>query len=127
LKEKPTWGRAPCAPFLCLILVGCSGLNAAIEQAATTAHGTVPVVRASDGASASLTVTVCPRTAEGGEGVKALLDELINYQAEIVAARSGGSARLVLNLCPPEAWLAQMPVEWLAPRRSPVNTKPNRR
>jgi hypothetical protein len=97
-------------------LVSCSGINAAIEQAATKAGGTVPVVRAADGASASLTVTVCPRTAEGGEGVKALLDELINYQSEIVAARSGGSARLVLNLCPPEAWLAQMPAAWLTAR-----------
>lgn len=97
------------AALCCVLLSGCNGVNALLEQAAQGAQGVAPVVRAYDGGTAVLTLIVCPRTTEGAEGLKAFLDEMVQYQSELVAARNGGSARLTLNLCPAEAWLTTAP------------------
>jgi hypothetical protein len=67
-----------------------------------------PVVRASDGASASLTVVACPSSEARASGVGDLIREIIQ-QDELVSARAGGSARLVINACPHALPLPPLP------------------
>jgi hypothetical protein len=59
-----------------------------------------PVVRASDGASATLTLIACPPPSLDRAQALGALIELITMHEEIVSARSGGSARLTINACP---------------------------
>lgn len=90
--------------WLAILVCGCSAFSTASEKIGSLGSY-APIVRASDGASAILTIVACPRTLEGGEGLKALLDEMVQYQSELVSARNGGNARLTLNICPTESWL----------------------
>jgi hypothetical protein len=86
------------ALILCVLLVDCAGINGVLDQISRT--GAAPVVRGTDGGSASLVLIVCPRTAAGIEAAQAVLDRMIEYGAEIVLARGGGSAKLTIDACP---------------------------
>lgn len=81
---------------LAALLTGCSGINDLLDQAADS--GTTPVLRASGGGQARLTLISCNRTNEGGQAVVDLINYLLN-QPTLVIARSGGSATLVINAC----------------------------
>ena len=58
-----------------------------------------PVVRAQDGASASITVITCAPTESRAAGVGDIIQFLLG-QDELVIASTGGSARLTINACP---------------------------
>lgn len=82
---------------LALLLAGCAGVNDLLDRAAD--QGTTPIVRGTGGGQARLTLITCPKS---NEGAQAIID-LVNYllqQPELVSARSGGSAVLVINACP---------------------------
>jgi hypothetical protein len=81
-----------------VLLADCAGINGVLDQISRT--GAAPVVRGTDGGSASLVLIVCPRTAAGIEAAQAVLDRMIEYGAEIVLARGGGSAKLTIDACP---------------------------
>lgn len=89
---------SPLLKLSCLLLLtNCSGINALLDSA--TEGSSTPIVRASNGGQARLTLITCHRT---GEGAQAVID-LINYliqQSEIVIARSGGNASVIINTCP---------------------------
>ena len=79
------------------LLTGCSGVNDLLDQAADA--GTTPVLRASGGGQARLTLVTCNRNNEGGQAIIDLVNYLLS-QPTLVIARSGGSATLVINACP---------------------------
>ena len=87
---------------LCFVLIllcsGCAGFNDLLDRAADS--GTTPVVRGSGGGQARLTLITCPRSAEGAQAIIDLVNYLLQ-QPTLVIARSGGSAVLVINACPP--------------------------
>lgn len=86
----------PAVAGLLLLLSGCSVAAPAIEVAAQ--RGT-PVLRAQDGAMATITIIVCPPNAGRALAVGELI-ETLTMRDELVSARSGGIARLVINACP---------------------------
>jgi hypothetical protein len=75
---------------------GCSGF---LSTPRGTIQGGNPLVTASDGASTTLVVLTCPTN----PGQVTALQETINMLSAhglMVAADSGGSARLTINACP---------------------------
>jgi hypothetical protein len=58
-----------------------------------------PVVRASDGASASMVIIACPPSETRALAVGELI-QMLTQQDELVIARDRSSARLVINACP---------------------------
>lgn len=79
-----------------LLLAGCEHLGLAV--AAAGRQGT-PVVRAQDGAFASLTIIACPSSETRALAVGELI-QILTQHDELVSAREGGTARLVINACP---------------------------
>jgi hypothetical protein len=83
--------------FLFLLVPGLSACEPRNESAAS--RGT-PVVRAQDGAMASLTIIACPPTEARAMAVGELIETLTRHD-ELVTARANGIARLTINACPP--------------------------
>lgn len=81
---------------LVLALAGLVGGCDRLEQA--RAPG-APVVRASDGAFASVTIIACPPTELRALAVGELI-QILTQHDELAIARAGGTARLVINACP---------------------------
>lgn len=76
-----------------LVLAGCDKLGEAAAQRGT------PVIRAQDGAMASLMIIVCPPTERRAFAVGELIEMLTRHD-ELVTARANGIARLTINACP---------------------------
>ena len=60
----------------------------------------VPLVQANDQSTSSLSVTTCFIGPNGHQNMELLLQTLTNHGV-LVKAEDGGTARLVLNACPP--------------------------
>jgi hypothetical protein len=75
-----------------LTLAGCGGGD--------RPSGSTPVVRASSGGSAAVTIIACPPSEARAMAVGELIQVLTQHD-ELVIARDGGHARLTINACPP--------------------------
>lgn len=105
------------AHILLLALCGCSSLDAAVDAAASS-HASTPIVRASNGGYARMTVIACPRTELGIEAVRELLQQMLTYNGELVVGRSGGSASLTINSCPSGTPITALPSVPISTRRN---------
>jgi hypothetical protein len=80
------------AVALSLLLAGCGGPDGVPASAR-------PVVRADEGASATFTIIACPPN-DARATLAAELIQVLTQHDELVIARDGGSARLLINACP---------------------------
>jgi hypothetical protein len=90
----------PVAALILALLAGGCGVIKGLSGHVTVGPKQPPVVYATGGGSAMLTVIACPRTVEAAAMVHQLLELLINSAASIVTADSESTARFVLNGCP---------------------------
>jgi hypothetical protein len=74
--------------------------------------GARPTLRADSGGSSVLMIIACPPSAERALAVGELIQLVANH-AELIVARNGGSARLVINGCP----FPPLPVPPIPPQR----------
>jgi hypothetical protein len=90
------------AVALSLLLAGCGGPDGG-QAGPSSAR---PVVRADEGASATFTIIACPPN-DARATLAAELIQVLTQHDELVIARDGGSARLLINACPSGAPVPQ--------------------